>query len=191
MKKVWAYLVDYQRKHFDLRMYGVIALFIAICISINYRFDFEDSIIDSYTGEPIKWLWMFLFHSFPFISVCFIIYAFGKERTWLTSGNFWLKVFVGFGFLALDRSFYGFRIWFADLPRLEYHFIMRCINWASSLILVVIPLLILYPLLERGEEMLLLHQYIQELSSLAFFYLLTQFLFFNILRTLESSFFWE
>ena len=152
MKKVWAYLVEYQKKHFEWKMYGVILFFLAICIFVNYRFDFEDSIIDSYHGRPIKWLWMFLFHAFPYVSVCFIIYAFGKERSWLISGNFWLKVFVGIGLLAFDRSFYGFRIWLADLPRMEFHFVLRCLNWASSLILVVIPLLILYPFLEKDTE---------------------------------------
>ena len=152
MKKVWVYLLDYQRKHFDWKLYVTILLFIACCIAVNYRLDFEDSIIDSYHGRPIKWLWMFLFHAFPFVSVCFILYAFGKERSWLSSGNFWLKIFIGFGLLAFDRSFYGFRIWLADVPRLELHFILRCLNWASSLILVVIPLLIIYPIIERDDE---------------------------------------
>ncbi len=152
MKKVLAYLKDYQIKHFDWKMYGVILLFIAICIVINYRFDFEDSIIDSYHGKPIKWLWMFLFHAFPFLSVCVILYAFGKEKSWLTSKNFWLKILIGFGLLAFDRSFYGFRIWLADLPRLEYPFVLRCFNWASSLILVVIPMLVLYPMIEKDKE---------------------------------------
>ncbi len=133
-------------------MYGVILLFIAICIAINYRLDFEDSIIDSYHGKPIKWLWMFLFHSFPFIAVCFILYAFGKQKEWLKNKNFWFKIFIGFGLLAFDRSFYGYQIWLRDLPRLEYYFVVRCFNWASSLTLVVIPMLLLYPLLERDEK---------------------------------------
>jgi len=152
MKKVWAYIKDYQRKHFDWKMYGLILLFISICIVVNYRLDFEDGIIDSYHGEPIKWLWMFLFHAFPFVCVSLIIYAFGKERSWLKSGNYWLKVFVGFGLLAFDRSFYGFNVWLQDLPKMEFHFILRCLNWASSLILVVIPMLILYSILERDKE---------------------------------------
>ena len=152
MKKVLFYLKDYQQKHFDWKLYGAILLFISICISINYRLDFEDSIIDAYHGRPIKWLWMFLFHSFPFVSVCLILYAFGRKRSWLTSGNFWLKVLVGFGLLAFDRSFYGLRNWLQVLPREEFHFMMRCLNWASSLILVVIPLLLLYPILEKEED---------------------------------------
>lgn len=133
-------------------MYGVILIFISVCIIINYRLDFEDSIIDSYHGRPIKWLWMFLFHSFPFVSVCFILYAFGKKKSWLKSGNFWLKILIGIGLLAFDRSFYGFKNWLQFLPREEFYFVVRCLNWASSLILVVIPLLLLYPILEKDPE---------------------------------------
>lgn len=152
MKKVWTYLVDYQRKHFEWKMYGAILIFIAICIVINYRLDFEDSIIDSYHGKPIKWLWMFLFHSFPFVSVCVILGSFGKIPGWFANTNYWLKIIVGFGLLSFDRSFYGINILLADMPRAEFHFISRCLNWASSLILVVVPLLLLYPLLERDSE---------------------------------------
>ncbi len=151
MKKVLQYLKDYQREHLDWKLYATILVFTTICIALNYRFDFEDSVIDSYNGRPIKWLWMFLFHGGPFFIVCLILYTFGKRREWLTSKNYWLKFFVGFGLLALDRSFYGFTEWLSYLPKMEYHFVIRCVNWASSLILVVIPMLILYPFLEKDD----------------------------------------
>lgn len=133
-------------------MYGVILVFITVCIIINYRLDFEDSIIDSYSGSPIKWLWMFLFHGFPFFSVCLILFAFGKEKEWLRSRNYWFKFFIGFGLLALDRSFYGFNVLTEYLPQMEFPFVIRCLNWASSLILVVVPMLLLYPLLEKDSD---------------------------------------
>lgn len=151
MKKVLQYLKEYQREHFDWKMYVVILIFTSICIALNYRFDFEDSVIDSYSGQPIKWLWMFLFHATPFFIVCLILFAFGKKKEWLSSRNYWLKMIVGFGLLALDRSFYGFTEWLTSLPRMEYHFVIRCANWASSLILVVIPMMILYPFLEKDQ----------------------------------------
>ncbi len=152
MKTVWKYLINYQREHFDWKLYASILVFLAICIALNYRYDFEDSVIDSYTGEPIKWLWMFLFQGGPFLVVCLILFAFNKKREWLTSQNYWLKFVVGFGLLALDRSFYGFNFLKTTLPRLEWPFIVKCLNWSSSLLLVVVPLLILYQFLEKDEE---------------------------------------
>lgn len=151
MKTVWKYLIDYQKKHFDWKVYSTILLFLAICIAFNYRFDFEDSVIDSYSGRPIKWVWMFLFQGGPFLVVCLILYAFKKSSEWLTSKNFWLKFFIGFGLLALDRSFYGFNFLRGSLHKLDAPFIMKCINWSSSLLLVVIPLLLLYQFLEKDD----------------------------------------
>ena len=152
MKKVLQYIKDYQHEHFDWKLYLTILLFCSLCIYFNYKYDFEDSVIDSYNGQPIKWLWMFLFHGGPFFIVCLILYAFGKKRAWLTSKNYWFKFLIGFGLLALDRSFYGFTEGLKYLPKMEYHFIARCVNWSSGLILVVIPLLILYPFIEKDIE---------------------------------------
>lgn len=151
MKKVLSYLKEYQKIHFDWKMYLVILIFSAICIALNYRFDFEDGVIDSYHGQPIKWLWMFLFHGLPFFIVCLILYAFGKKKDWLTDKSYWLKFIIGFGLLALDRSFYGFNFLSEVLDTRDYPFLIRCVNWASSLILVVIPMLILYPFLEKDS----------------------------------------
>ena len=108
MKKVLQYLKDYQCDHFDWKLYLTILLFCSLCIFFNYKYDFEDSIIDSYNGQPIKWLWMFLFHGLPFFVVSLILFAFDKKKDWLTSKNYWVKFVIGFGLLALDRSFYGF-----------------------------------------------------------------------------------
>ncbi|MEQ9007716.1 MAG: hypothetical protein RLP12_07520, partial [Ekhidna sp.] len=151
MKKVLQYLKDYHHSHFDWKLYLTILIFTTVCIILNYRFDFEDGVIDSYNGQPVKWLWMFLFHGAPFFVVCLILYAFGKKRDWLKSKNYWVKFVVGFGLLALDRSFYGFDEWLKFVPTIEYHYVIRCVHWASSTILVVIPMLILYPFLEKDE----------------------------------------
>ncbi len=151
MKQLIAYLKDYQIKHFDWKVYLSIALFLGLCIYLNYRFDFEDGVIDLYTGRPIKWLWMFLFQGGPFLVVCVILYAFGKSRDWIKNREFWLKFSIGFGLLALDRSFYGFDFLVDLLDRREAYFIMRCIGWSSSLLLVVIPLMLLYPFLEKDQ----------------------------------------
>ena len=152
MKKILQYLLEYQRKHFDWKVYLSIGAFLAICIVINYRLDFEDSYIDPFHGKPIKWLWMFLFHAFPYLSVCLILLSFGKIETWTTNRQFWLRLAIGFGILALDRSFYGYR-YFADFfSRQEFYFVSRCLNWSSSLFVSVIPLLIFYRFLEKDDK---------------------------------------
>ncbi|MEM7298729.1 MAG: CPBP family intramembrane glutamic endopeptidase, partial [Bacteroidota bacterium] len=39
-----------------------------------------------------------------------------------------------------------------DIPRMEFYFVIRCVNWASSLIIVVVPMLLLYNFLEKDKE---------------------------------------
>jgi len=69
--------------------------------------NFEDDIIDSFRGRPIKWLWMFLFHTLTFVSILLIIYAFGKEKRWLSSNshNIWGGIFIYLGVAWLMELF--------------------------------------------------------------------------------------
>ncbi len=152
MRKIFKYLLDYQRKQFDWKVYLSIAVFLAICIAINYYLDFEDSVIDQDQGKPIKWVWMFLFHVFPYLGVCFILLGFKKIDNWITNKQFWLRLVIGFSILALDRSFYGYTYLADYFSRQEFYFVARCVNWSSSLFVSVIPLLIFYRFLEKDDH---------------------------------------
>ena len=152
MKKIIQYLLDHQRKHFDWKVYLSIGIFLAICIVVNYLLDFEDSYIDPSQGKPIKWLWMFLFHTFPYLGVCLILLSFGKVENWIANKQFWIRLGIGFGILALDRSFYG-HTYFADsFSRQEFYFVSKCLNWSSSLFVAVIPLLVVYRFHEKEDD---------------------------------------
>lgn len=152
MRKVIGYLIDYQRKQFDWKMYTVIAVFLAVCIYFNYKFDFEDSVIDHYHGEPIKWIWMFLFQSLPYLAVCGILMAFGKVDNWLTNSGFWIRIFIGFGIIAFDRSFYG-TVYLADyFTRQEFFFIAKCVGWSVSIFTTLIPFMIVYHFIEKQDD---------------------------------------
>jgi|GEM_PF-2855300 len=54
MQKVVGCLLDYQRRYVDWKLYFSIALFLAVCIAVNYRFDFQHSVINAYYGQPIR-----------------------------------------------------------------------------------------------------------------------------------------
>ena len=152
MKKIIAYLLEYQRKHLDSKVYGFLAVFLAICIFLNYRFDFENSYIDQYHGLPIKWVWMFFFQAFPHLVICVILVVFGKVQNCFSNPRFWLIFFLGFSILALDRSFYGWKLLQGEMPYREFYFIAKCLSWCSSLLTVVIPILILYYFIEKEDN---------------------------------------
>ncbi|MFY0599895.1 MAG: CPBP family intramembrane metalloprotease [Cyclobacteriaceae bacterium] len=153
MKKVLGLLIDFQRKHFDLKLYVSVAVFLIISLFFNYRFDFENSFIDSTYGTYLHWFNMFWWQSFPFLIVCFLLYAFNKKREWLTSKEFWMKFLIGFGILALDRSFYLHNEILKEyFSGVDLYFIRKCARWFSSMFTVVIPLIIISLFIEKGDS---------------------------------------
>ncbi len=152
MKQVISYLKEYIRENFNKKLYISTAIFLAICITINYILDFEDGYIDPFTGSPVKWVWMFLFQSIPFLVVCFFIFFFEQRKDWLTSRSFWIKFVVGFSILALDRSFYGHKALLEGMSRVDTVFIGKLLRWSSSLVVSVLPMIIFYFIFEKENK---------------------------------------
>ncbi|MBV6646880.1 MAG: CPBP family intramembrane metalloprotease [Cyclobacteriaceae bacterium] len=150
MKKILHYLIDYQRNHFDVKLYVSITLFLTVSLAFNYYLDFEDGYIDQQRG-PIKWFWMFLFQGLPFLVVSILISYFDPKNQWFRQKSFWICFVLGFGIIAIDRAYSAGHLFYNDLPRLERGFLFRIINWLSSLIFVVLPLVLLYPFLENDK----------------------------------------
>ncbi|MEM9324039.1 MAG: CPBP family intramembrane glutamic endopeptidase, partial [Bacteroidota bacterium] len=102
----------------------------------------EDSVIDSYKG-PIKWLWMLLFHGLPWLAVCGLVHIFGLRRGFFAQSSFWIKFFIGFGTLALTRSFIGYESLMDLWKPIDYFFFARCFNRASHS-LIALPIFLLF-----------------------------------------------
>jgi len=146
MRQIFEYLKEYQRKHFDLKLYLLISLFLTICFVFNYTYDFEDSVIDSYRGTFLHWLYMFLWMMFPFLGVSLLIAR--VKQIPVFTGSFWLMLVIGFAILALDRSFIGHLQIIKGLRPIDYRFAARCLNWSSSIFLNVLPLMLVYAIFE-------------------------------------------
>ena len=149
MRKVLGLLIDFQRKHFDLKLYLSITAFLIIGLIFNYSLDFEDTYVDATYGTIWHWFNMFWWQGLPFLIVCFLLYLHGVKRDWLTSRDFWIKFIIGFGILALDRSFSLhneiLKNWFSGI---DYFFAKKCVRWAAGIFNVVIPMIILSLVME-------------------------------------------
>ncbi len=95
---------------------------------------------------------MVLFQGIPFLVVCLFLYLFNINRDWVRSKEFWLKFFVGFGILALDRTFFAHKYLLEGLPRIDYIFYGKLIRWSSSLITAVLPLILFYFFFEKDNK---------------------------------------
>lgn len=149
MAQLLSYLRKYLKEHFHLAFYISVAIFLAICITFNYTYDFEDSVLDSYTGKPIKWLYMSLAMGFPFLVICGLLYVFNIKRGWLNSKEYWLKFIIGFTIIGLERSFYYHYDLIQSLPRADYIFAFKLTGWGRTWVATIIPILIFYYIYER------------------------------------------
>jgi len=142
MRKIFRYLRDYQRKHFDVRLYLTISFFLMICFIFNYSLDFEDSYIDKLYGTFWHWLSYLFWMAFPYVGVSLILKAFGKDVK--LNRQFWILIVIGFSIQAFDRSFDGYKELYQSLPGVDKYFLSKCLYWSSSLLTNVIPLMLIY-----------------------------------------------
>ena len=152
MKKIIQYLKDYFKEYLNVGFYSAVAVFLVVCIFLNYYFDIDDSFFDQFHRSIWDWPVMALFQSFPFLVTCLFLYLFNLNREWLTSGDFWLRVLIGFTILGFSRGFYYHRYLFEGLERVDYYFFMRSARWASTLFNMVLPLILVNLLIEKGAD---------------------------------------
>jgi hypothetical protein len=152
MKKIWKYLVDHIRHDFAWKHYLFVTIFLSVCLKINYTFDFEDSILDSFSGTH-KVAAYFLFFAFAYYTVLISVTVFKKEKSFWRSKTFHIKSILVLFVLALDKSapFLKPMInhWFA--PEL-YIWVYKVSVNLISVVTIIIPLLVYYFLYDKREK---------------------------------------
>jgi hypothetical protein len=120
-----------------------------VCLLLNYQLDFEDQYIDRLSGV-YRWLGMLLFHSGPYLVVCLMIFKYTPQKWWQQKG-FWLRVLLGFGILAFDRAL-QIQYFLSHLALWDAYYLTRVIGRLSSMVTVVLPLIMVYMLLDRNQS---------------------------------------
>ncbi|MDO1445415.1 CPBP family intramembrane metalloprotease [Rhodocytophaga aerolata] len=144
MKKILSYLRDHIRTDFHLATYILVAIFLVTTIVINYWLDFEDSIIDSYYGQPVYFLWYFLFYSFAYFGTVLLMAVDPANRAFLKNKLFWVISLAGMGILALDGGFYFQQPIAESVPYVLQNYTLKILNNVYSLFTILLPLLIIY-----------------------------------------------
>lgn len=148
MKQIFRYLRQYVSEYFNLRLYITMAIFITVMIAINYYYNFEDSVVDSYSGEPIQLLYFFLFQATPYYAVCILIHQFTPTKDFVFQRGFWVSSFTGLLILATDRWFYFHRELLSFSPNQLDTIIYKCTSNLNSFLIIVLPLYIFYRLVD-------------------------------------------
>lgn len=152
MKSVAKELVRFTKEYSHAGFLASMSVLLIGLVWFNFHYDFEDSVIDSYTGSWLKGLWMFLYEGIPYLIIAGLLAVFGLKKDWVNKPGFWIHFIVGFGVLAFDRSWYIWTLVRDYFDPEEVRFIYKNISSAKSLLSAVLPLIIIYLLLEKRNE---------------------------------------
>jgi hypothetical protein len=152
LKKVFLSLWEFHSAHFDRKLYGSLVLLLLALLIFNYSLDFEDSVIDRMDSFWLRWGVYFLYEAIPFLVMGWILFVQKKAVNFFVEKKFWMLWLFGFLILAFDRSFHLRELVYGAVPRQTASVWFRSINWSSSLIITMIPLMLVYELLDRQSQ---------------------------------------
>ncbi len=151
MKEILKYLRSHVKEDFSKGYYITIAFFLAICLSINYYLDFEDSIIDSYYGRSIRIFYFFLFYAFAYYGATFIMAGFKKRSDILNNRWFWVKSSFILMLLALDGGFHYHDIFIREsVPPVAQYFSRKVLKNLINILTMILPMIIFYRMYDRN-----------------------------------------
>jgi len=153
MKKIIWFLISHIRQDFNTRLYSFIALFLIVCITINYRYEVEDTIIDSYKGQPSRYLWYFLLYGFAYYGTVVIMQAAGRLRGIFRKKDFWVYSLFGLLLLSIEPEFsYSLAKYAASLDNSLYYWNYKLVDETMPLICNGLPLYAFYRLYDQWAD---------------------------------------
>jgi hypothetical protein len=122
-------------------------------IGLNYRFDVEDSFIDSYYGKYIRILLYFGIHAIAYFGVLLLIWIHDRKNvsfSWL----FWLKSIAGLLILGVDRSIFPMisKVLLNGLPYQTHPFYLKILYNSYGLVTILFMLVIMKFCFDRKEK---------------------------------------
>ncbi len=155
MKKIWKLLKQHIAADLNWKLYASVGVFLAICVFVNYKINFENGYIDRDVGKWIRVLWYFLEMSFAYFVTSAIVFYFNNTFHHFRSKRYWSITLIGLGFLALNLGFpYAWKIAGAlaadkfSLVRWTYGVVDNLVNFFIQ----AIPLFVFARMFETNRE---------------------------------------
>jgi hypothetical protein len=143
MKKIWNFLKIHLGEDFRITEYSLTAALLIVGITINYKFDVEDRILDEMEGWA-KFSGYYLFYGIPYY-LTLLIYQRPSHNNFWAKKQFWLRSQAALLILTLDVSapFLTDVIERNSPEELHYWLYKVTVN-GLSFFTVLIPLMIFY-----------------------------------------------
>jgi hypothetical protein len=152
MKKIWNFLKWHFINDFNPRYYATILIFLAICLTLNYAFDFEDDYLEVMTGYT-KFFSYLAFYGIPYFFALITYVIFNNKKEVLWQSEFWIKSTFAITIMSLDSSM-PYLDYLTDAffhPDTRFWGYKVAIN-GTSFITVFIPILIFYYIYDRDKK---------------------------------------
>lgn len=145
MKKIIYYLRQHWAADYHRGYYAAVAGFLAITISLNYYFDFEDGVIDAYYGQSIRIFYYFLLYAFAYYATTLLYTSFRHEGQLWSSAGFWVRSLFCLTVLAVDKSFHYHNYPIQTyLPPETWTYAIRLTKQLMGILTTLLPLYLFY-----------------------------------------------
>lgn len=142
MRGILNVLIDHVKRDFNPYLYGYAIVFMAASIAYNYWVDFEDTVLDSFYGQPIGIFVNILFFAVAWYGIAIPQALFTENRSRLKSFQFWGSSLAMISLIGFASGFHGPVILYQEFgggP--DMHFAFRIAEYSKP-ILIMIPLAI-------------------------------------------------
>lgn len=152
MRQVWKNFKTHSKENFDVKTYGAVAVFLTLCIYFNYKWDFEDSVLDSFYGSPLGYVGYAMFFMFPFLSVTIILSLYDKRVRPFSNPKYWFYLLIAGGVIGIFQGFYHADVLYVKVPRETVSFIWKSGRMLRNFVFIIIPVVLFYLFYDRKNQ---------------------------------------
>lgn len=172
MKILFKYIKNFLKEDFRLITYLPVVIYLIICLTINYYFNFENKVLDKYVGTLNGFLFFFIFYGIAYFPVAVYVLYVNKKQSVLKKSEFWIKTTFVIALLAGSAFFAFYKDiidHFSDLS--ERYFIRKILINSRNFLMFLLPLLFFWYFLKPSKSGFLWLK-LKGFNPLPYFYIL-------------------
>lgn len=151
MKAIWQYGKQWFRNDFSIASHVALGIFLTLIIIANYTFNFEHRYLNVHIGQPVAYLYFFLFYASIYYLVAIIQSLLAGSKRWQDK-HFWLKSAFFLAVLAFNAGsafHYRWLYGFDTINPAVRHWLFYVMSNAGSFFLFAIPLALAWLIWDR------------------------------------------
>ena len=154
MKKILRYLINHLKEDFQPVLYGYFAVFLIVCTTLNYQYQFEQNVLDKYFGTPLGIPFHMLFYYFAYFGIAIPQAILNKKAARLSKKEFWVKALVFVGLIGFVDGFHFYRYLVDDsgISALERNYLYKVIGEFKRVAIYTLPILMVYWHYDKGQQ---------------------------------------